>query len=39
MNCWIPARNPSSWPGLTVQNVVSSETTPETLPLPDFVVI
>ena len=36
---WIPARNPSSWPGLTVQNVVSSETTPETLPLPDLVVI
>ncbi len=38
MNRWIAARSSSSWPGLTVQKVLSSETTPETLPLPDFVV-
>ena len=38
MNRWIAARSSSSWPGLTVQKVLSSETTPETLPLPDLVV-
>ena len=38
MNRLIAARSSSVWPGLTAQKVLSSETTPETLPLPDFVV-